>query len=344
MSEEKTLPPTERHLNKLAEKGQAPHSRMVRTFLGLVVTAAIVAALAGFVADRLMLNMTGAVAAARAPSLAAVQASLLGAAADLLGSVAMILGAAAVAIIIIAVVEGGHLRFVPDALSPKFERFNPIQGIGRLFKLRNLVETLQGILASGLWLGTAAILLQAAIGPILVAPLCGLGCVAASASSIGERLLLAFFCIFGLFALVDLRISRAVFRHENRMSKQQVKDEQKDSNGNPEVQREVSSSRRELMHAPSRSEIARNACLALVRNKRAIVVSFDPVLRHPPVVAWRGSAADLEGYLAGIGRPGLPCFGDRASFRSLKNAPIGVFIPEEAYPHVIPVLFAAGKL
>jgi type III secretion protein U len=341
---EKTLPPTQRHLRKLAEKGQAPQSRLMRTFLGLVVTVAIAAALARLVVDKLILHMAGALTASASPSPTAVAATLVATASDIFGCVAMILGGATAAIVLIAVLEGGQLRFVPGTLSPKFERFNPVQGLGRLFKLQNLVETLQGILASALWLGSSAVLVWAAIGSVLVAPLCGLDCIGTSATALGERLMLAFFCIFGVFALSDMKISRALFRHQNRMSEQEVKEEHKDSNGNPEVRGELSASRSALMLAPGRAEIARHVCLGLRSGRRAILISFDPVLRRPPTIAWRGPADEAETYLAGIGRQGIRWFDDRAAFRSLKKGRVGQFVPESSYGEVIPLLFAVGKL
>ena len=155
-------------------------------------------------------------------------------------------------------------RVTPEAVSFDPSRLDPIKGLGRMFSARSAVKTAQalakialiaGVMASIAWMqiGKITLLGGGELGPVLA----GIGHVAArcSAGAIGTVLLLA---------VIDLLFQRFQHGRDLRMTKQEIKDEMKSSEGDPHlrsrirrVQREMAG-RRMMAEVPSATVVVTN--------------------------------------------------------------------------------------
>lgn len=122
-------------------------------------------------------------------------------------------------------------------MAPKFERLNPVPGFGRLISMKALMETLKSLAKFGI-LGWVAYLVLSPRLPILLTTL---------KLPLGQSLYYLQNTLFILYrdvmiamlilALIDYFYQRHTFEKGLRMTKQEVKDEMKDSEGNPEIKR-----------------------------------------------------------------------------------------------------------
>ncbi len=142
----------------------------------------------------------------------------------------------------------GGLNFSVQALQPKFERLDPIKGLGKIFAVRGLVELGKALLKL-LFIGAAlGLLLRHWQGELQAT---GRGSVMAGiALSIGllGRASLWFGSMLGLIGAIDALYQKYDHAKNLRMTKQELRDEMKESEGNPEVKGRI----RQVQQAQSR--------------------------------------------------------------------------------------------
>lgn len=243
--QERTEQPSEKRLKEAREKGDVPRSRDLSG--ALVVLAGVSAMMAGGEAAmtharRIYTLGLGysreALFSDALPGRALVQAV----------HEAMALFAPVAFATLLATLAGplllGGLSFSAQALQPKFERLDPIKGLGKIFALRGLVELVKS-LAKLLFIGgVLALLLRHWQGDILTT---GRGSVAfgiGEAMSLLGRASLAFGVILFLIGSADALYQKFDFSKRQRMTKQELKDESKESDGNPEMKGRV----RQMQH------------------------------------------------------------------------------------------------
>jgi flagellar biosynthetic protein FlhB len=124
-----------------------------------------------------------------------------------------------------------------ELMAPKFERLNPVPGFRRIVSIKALMESLKS-LAKFAILGWVAYLVLAPRIPILITTLRiplgqSLAYLQNTLFILYRNIMLAML----ILALIDFFYQRHTFEKSMRMTKQEVKDEMKDSEGNPEIKR-----------------------------------------------------------------------------------------------------------
>jgi flagellar biosynthetic protein FlhB len=247
--QEKTEQPTEKRLRESREKGEVPRSRDLS---GAMVVLAGVAALmssgpsAYLHAQRIFslgLNYSrDALFSDALPGRALVAAVHEALALFWPVAVATMLATLAAPLLL------GGLNFSGKALEPKFDRLDPIKGLGRIFAMRGLVELGKALLKL-LFIGAVLALLLRHWQAELQAT--GRGSVIEGiAQSIGllGRAALWFGSILALIGGIDALYQKYDHGKNLRMTKQEIKDEMKESEGNPEMKGRI----RQVQHAQAR--------------------------------------------------------------------------------------------
>jgi flagellar biosynthesis protein FlhB len=180
----------------------------------------------------------------------------------------------------------GGLNFSGQALIPKFERLDPIAGFGRIFAVRGLIELLKSLLKVVLIGGVLAWFLFRGIKDMLAV---GTGPVEPgimhSFGVLGHAALV-FGSILGVIAMVDAPWQKFEFAKRMRMSKQELKDEHKESDGNPEMKNRV----RQMQHQMSRRRMMEDVPKAdvIIVNPTHFAIALryeDGTMNAPRVIA-----------------------------------------------------------
>lgn len=200
----------------------------------------------------------------------------------------------------------GEGRFVPENLSFKGSRINPLSGLKRMFGLNGLIELGKGLLKLAL-LGTIAWWW----GTSTLAALLGLG-----QSALEAQLRFAWdavvglvgFLVLGLFviAAVDYPLQRFQRAKRLKMSLQELKDELKQSEGSPELK----AARRQRQRDLARGGVAkamREAQFVVVNPLQfAVALTYDPAIAPAPVVLAKGRGETALAIREIAGEAGLP--------------------------------------
>ncbi|MBF6616521.1 MAG: flagellar type III secretion system protein FlhB [Candidimonas sp.] len=253
---EKTEPASPRRLEKAREEGQVARSRELNTFMLL---AAGVATL-WFTGGRMYESLTDILRSGLWFDLRVghdTNVMLTVAATSAMEAIFTLLplfGILVVVAIFASVSLGGFL-ISAKALEPKFERMNPIKGVARMFSAQTMVELLK-TLAKAAVIGIVAFMVISHYRDQMIS-LMHATPTAALTTGIGLVALCCALIVAGLILIVLIDAPWQIYSHHKkmRMSLQDVKQEHKESDGDPHVKGRIRQQQRAMARRRMMSEV-----------------------------------------------------------------------------------------
>ncbi len=190
-----------------------------------------------------------------------------------------------VAAIASSLVIGGW-SFSMEAMAPSFGKMNPWSGLKRMFAVRGLVELIKSILKL-LLIGFVAVLMMKSLG----ADLLNLGHQEPDAAMghAGQMLTWVFLVlslVLVVIAAIDIPYQLWDHAKQMKMTKQEVRDEFKDSEGKPEVKSRVRQMQRELAQRRMMEAVPEADVIITNPTHYAVALKYDGAgMRAPRVVA-----------------------------------------------------------
>ena len=342
---EKTEEPTERRRREARERGQVAKSADVIAACVLGAAAAVLAAGGLPMAGRLA-GLTAASLRTVRPTLTAADAAALadGAAGVLAESVLpwLLLCAGAAAV--------GHfaqfgLLFSPQALTPKWSRVNPASGVTRLFSPRAAARLGGGLAKLTVIAGTAAAVTWLALPNLLALtaaePAVMFGLLHHTLYTLG-------FWLAGTVAAVaavDFLFQKWQHARELRMTKQEVRDELKNQEGDGQIKGRRREAHRKLTQARDLSIVATADVVLTNPTHYSVALKYEPESMDAPVVVAKG-ADGLAFRIRELARGhAVPVLERPALARRLyRDVKVGRAVPEDLYGALIEVLALVYRL
>jgi flagellar biosynthetic protein FlhB len=234
---------------------------------------------------------------------------------------------------------GGLLTLQP--LQPKLERIDPVRGTKNLFSQRQWIEFLKSLFK------------LAVVGYVVVRVLSdgvrgvsGLAARDASAalSAAGELVTVLLFRVAGAvlaLAIVDLLYQRWRHQKDQRMTKDEVKREYKEAEGDPHAKQQRERLHREIVEHDSVEQVRLADVLVVNPTHIAVALRYDADEADAPEVVARGQEHLAERMIAAAHQAGVPVMRDVPLARSLFALELGEQIPETLFEAVAAVLHAA---
>ncbi|ACM92208.1 flagellar biosynthetic protein FlhB [Nautilia profundicola AmH] len=200
---------------------------------------------------------------------------------------APLLGAVVLAGILGNVMQFGFL-FTVKPIIPKFEKINPIKGIKRLFSLKTLVEGIKMTLKVSVAFGVGAWLFMKFLEEI---PKLELMSFFEQLKWFEEKALIiisAMLAVFLVFAAIDFIYQRYSYKKSLRMSKQEIKDEYKQTEGNPEIKAKIRQLQREMAKKRMMSEVPKADVVITNPTHYAVAIRYDKTKDEAPRVIAKG--------------------------------------------------------
>lgn len=243
---------------------------------------------------------------------------------------------AAFASVAVGLVQTGAV-FVPSKLAPNLEQLNPIEGLKKLFKLDRVYQVLRAAIAATFvaWLSVDVLLdnstlIAATIGNTTAA-------TALSASLVREVLWSGVMVSLAL-AAIDVGISRYLWLKRNRMSKDEVKREHKESEGDPELKQERKRAHQEVLNQASVLSIKDASVLIVNPTHLATALRYKDDEDQAPIVVAQGEDELARQMIDAARAYGIPVVRDVPVARALRELQIGDEIPEALYEAVAEIL------
>lgn len=343
---EKTEPASERRLQQARDDGQVPRSRELAACASLLAGGLLLWTMGSSLQSSLSLMLRESLSFPR--EFAFEPSLLLAHGRAALGHVLWALlpfAAIVLAVSIAAPLLVGGWLFSPNAFLPKFDRLDPVSGIGRLFSLDSLAELGKALLKTVL-VGAAAWSVVRSQTESLFA----LASVPAGAGdgTLGRVLFLAFAAMAGVLAVIaaaDVPWQRWQFAKRLMMTREEARQEHKEQEGNPEIKGRIRAQQREMARRRMMAEVPKADVVVTNPTHYAVALKYSESRDAAPIVLAKG-ADDIaqkireiaaEHGIALLEAPPLA----RALYRHVEP---GDAIPERLYTAVAQVLAYVFRL
>ena len=242
----------------------------------------------------------------------------------------------------------GGYNFSWKALQPKASKFNPIAGLKRMFGTRSLVELAKAIAKFALVGGVAYILITSSISEFSeISRMAFEPGISASASLVTTAFLVAATTLI-IIALIDAPYQAYKHNQQLKMTKKEVKDERKDTDGSPEVKQRIRQKQREVYTARMLEAVAEADVVITNPEHFAVALAYDPSSVDPPRVVAKGADFTAQRIRERAAEEGVPLFQSPVLARALFfTTEIQGFIPEalfEAVAQVIAYIFNINSI
>jgi flagellar biosynthetic protein FlhB len=289
---ERTEEPSQRRLTEARERGQVPRSRELTNFATMIGGSAALIAMGTTLTGTMSLLMRHSMSIdpERLEDPHFMMSALGDAAITVLLAALPLFGALIGLVLLAAVVLGGW-NFSPAAMVPDFTRMSPLAGLQRLFGMRGLGELgkalLKLLVVGGVCAGVVSWLFPDVLALGRMSPRAAIGRGAGLLSWAFVWLCAS----LAVVAMVDVPLQLFQYKRSLRMTRQEVRDEAKESDGRPETRQRIRQlqqqlARRRMMHKVPAADV-----VIVNPTHFAVALKYDPKnMRAPRVVA---KGADL---------------------------------------------------
>jgi len=229
--------------------------------------------------------------------------------------------------------------FTIKPIIPKFDKINPIKGFKRLFSVKTIVEGIKTTLKVFIAFLVGFWLFWTFLGEI---PKLELMEIFEQLKWFEQKAFILIFSMLGVFftfAIIDLIYQRYTYKKSLRMSKQEIKDEFKQTEGNPEIKAKIRQLQREMAKKRMMSEVPKADVVITNPTHFAIAIRYDKDKEDAPRVIAKG-ADKLALKIKEIAiEAGVMIVENKSLARELyKSVEIGDIIPPKLYQAVAEVL------
>lgn len=292
---ERTEAPSQRRLDKARENGQVARSRELSTFLLCAGAAIYFLAYGSKMIEQMRNNMRSGLVISRQDAFdsAAMGQRLEVFAAEALGDLVPFFIALTVLAILAALVVGGWM-FSSGAFMPNPGRLNPLEGLKRMVSKNGLGELAKAI-AKTLVLGALGTWLLWDMRTTLVS--LGNQDVVSGLAVLGNLLARALFWMcagLALIALGDVPMQIQRHRGQLKMTKQDVRDEQREAEGDPQVRARVRRMQRAMARRRMMAAVPKADVVVVNPTHYAVALVYSQTMRAPRVVAKGGDELALR--------------------------------------------------
>ncbi|MGD8588738.1 MAG: flagellar biosynthesis protein FlhB [Chromatiales bacterium] len=293
--QEKTEQPTAKRLDDAKRKGQVARSRELNTLAITLLGVVILVVMSGYVGGELKQVMTHGLVIDRReifdPN------SLIRHLSEALQAAFLALSPFFFAMIVVAIASSvvlGGFAVSSEALAPKLSKLNPWKGMQRIFSLKGLMEMLKALAKFVLVGGATALLLWYTLADYLLLHEMELQqAVLYMGSLIGWSVILIASCLI-LVAAIDVPFQLWDHKRQLKMTRQEVRDELKETDGRPEVKSRIRQLQHEMAQRRMMDEVPKADVIVTNPTHYAIALRYDPDRMKAPKLVAKG--ADLVAF------------------------------------------------
>jgi len=229
--------------------------------------------------------------------------------------------------------------FSSKALEPKFNRMSPLKGIKRIFSSRGLVELAKSLFKITMVMYITYLTIMAKSDEFLAFSQMSIAQIFALSGDmifiLGWRITLMLL----VMAVLDFAFQRWDYKRGLRMTKQEVKEELKQQEGDPMIRSRVRSLQREMSQRRMMDDVGQADVVVTNPTHIAVALRYDPENMGAPVVVAKGQRLIAQKIKELARAAGVPLVENKPLARALfKVAHIGDPIPDELFRAVAEVL------
>ena len=338
----KKHPASAKKKQDLKKKGQTPKSQDVPMAFGLIAAFLALLSMKSFMLARfqdMMLRYISAIKDVGSPGGIDTQKLCLDAMIDIAVLSAPVLAAVLVMAIISNVAQTG-LIITGEQLKPDLKKLNPMTKLKQWFSMKSAQELFKSL------------------AKILVASFLGWTVVKGASSSISEavaiesaqalmmlgagiikKLFMYIIILYLVVAIVDFVFQRKNFSNDNKMTDKEVKDEYKNSEGDPYMKGKRRQMAQQIAMSPQQDHVPQSDVVIVNPTQLAIALKYDPEVSPVPWVVAMGELHDADEIRYSARGANVPVVRNKPLARALfELCEIGDIVPEDLYRPVAEIL------
>ena len=289
-SQEKTEEPTAKKKKDAKQKGQVPRSRELNTTVVLLASALTLFAMGDSIGvsitEILKSNLTIERALIFGPEKKIISAFT----STLVDMLVLFIPYILVLVLVVLLSPGliGGWSFSAKAMAPKMSRLSFIKGIKRIFGLKGLMELVKSVLKVALVGLVATLFIWHYFAELMALGTLSPGQAIIRAINILAWLFLILSVATVLIAAIDVPFQIMQHMKELKMSKQEVKDEHKQTEGNPEVKGRIRRLQQEMANSRMMEEVPKADVVVTNPTHYSIAIKYDENNMGAPIVIAKG--------------------------------------------------------
>jgi len=288
--QEKTEQPTQKRLQDGKRKGQTARSRELNTVAIVLIGGATMVGMSGHLGQGLSDVMTSGFTIPRADMYdPTVMLLRLGSAIQDALLVLLPFFIVVVAVAVISSVALGGITISTEAIAPKLGKLNPLKGLKRMVSVKGLMELLKALAKFLLVGGATAVALWTTLDDFIALNTMDLGPAVSQLGSLvgGSFVLIATTLI--LVAMIDVPFQLWDHKRQLKMTRNELKEEMKDTEGRPEVKGRIRSLQREMAQRRMMEEVPKADVVVTNPTHFAVALRYDQSRMSAPKVVAKGS-------------------------------------------------------
>lgn len=344
-SQEKSEDATPKRLREARKKGQVPKSRDLSTIFVLVAFFVAICFSIGFMGGEIKKLMIMTFDLVALPNLTGAQMNDLGKAS--LITMAKVCAPAFIAGFIIALIVG-FLQVGPvfsmDPLKPQGKKLNPLEGLKNMFKTPTFIELIKNVVKITVIFYIAYQVLNSNLFEVLQSVHISVVDAASLTGTLIFKIVIRVLILFIAIALADFMVQRWQFMKQMRMSKDEVKREYKQDEGDPHIKGHRKQLHREFAFGDVQQQV--KSADAVVTNPIhvAIAIQYDRDEMGAPRVVAKGQRLFADMIRKVAEENSVPIMRNVPLAWSLLEVEVGDEVPEELYSAVAEILALVYKM
>ena len=228
--------------------------------------------------------------------------------------------------------------FVSEPIKPKAEKISVISGFKKIFSMKNLFEFIKSFVKIVFLSILVYLVIINNISDLVKLPECGEQCLLPLLGRMVLLLLINSVVAFIIVAVVDYVFQKAQHIKELKMSKDEIKREYKETEGNPEIKSHRKHIHKEILNSDMRTQVAGSSVLVANPTHVAIGLYYQKGEKPLPMLTLKGVDSVALKYRRIAEQEGIPVLENVSLARALlAQAEVGDYIPDSLIDSVAEV-------
>ncbi|MBD3390420.1 MAG: flagellar biosynthesis protein FlhB [Chitinivibrionales bacterium] len=230
-------------------------------------------------------------------------------------------------------------------LQPKLEKIDPIKGFGRFFSMRSMVEAVKSIFKVAIVGLVAYVTVAGAFKDVITLGNTSVGAILVFILTTAFTIVFRVAIVLLVLAILDFMYQKWEYERNLKMTKQEIKDERKQLEGDPQVKRRIRSLQLEMARRRMMREVPRATVVVTNPTYIAIAIRYESETMDTPVVVAKGKRLVAERIREIAKEAGIPIVEDKPLARAMYDrVGIGDRIPVEFFTAVAEILAYVYRL
>jgi len=344
-SQEKTEDATPKRLRDARKKGQVAKSRDLNTIVILIAAFALIVFMRGFIAENLKSLLQGNFEIISRGEITPEIIFLTGQ--QNFMTYVKIVGPY-VAVIVFVAIAVGFFQIGPifsgEPMKPQVKRLNAVQNLKNMFKITTFVELLKNIAKMSLIFLLAYLVISDSLREVVLTVTATPDQSSELAGKLIASFMLKVFIVFIVIAIIDLAVQRWNYKKQMRMTKDEVKREYKQDEGDPLIKSIRRQLHQELAMGDTRQAVRSADAVITNPTEVAVAVKYDEAEMVAPQIVAKGQRLFAQTIREFAEEAGIPIVQNPPLAWTLIEVDIGEEIPEDLYQAVAEILVFVYRL